>query len=125
MRRTHLSLYYLLSYLLAGGVGLMAAPDVALRLFLSSGSYGDVLPRLTGMLMLGLAIIVFAIIRLKAEAMYPVTLAVRLFFLVGLAALYAYSRDPFFLVILAIVAVGVGLTGALWLKERGAGPAAG
>lgn len=118
MRRTHLSLYYLFTYLASGGLGLLFAPGLSLRLMASNTDYGDVLPRLVGMLMVGLAIIVAAIIRLRIEAFYPVTLLVRLFFVAGLAGLYAYSRDPFFLVILGIVALGVAFTGTNWLLER-------
>ena len=120
MRRTHLSLYYLLSYLTFGGLGLAVAPGLAMKLLFSNVDYGDVLPRLVGMLMLGLAMIVAAIIRLRIEPMYPVTLLVRLFFLVGLMGLFLYARDPFFLAIFTIVLVGVLITGANWLRERGA-----
>jgi hypothetical protein len=49
MKRTHLSLYYLVGYLLPAGIALIAAPKVALKLLLSNGNYGDVLPRLLGM----------------------------------------------------------------------------
>ncbi|HET7211762.1 MAG TPA: hypothetical protein VFI85_08470 [Methyloceanibacter sp.] len=55
MNRTRLSLYYLCSYLLIGGLVLLFFPTEGLRLMLSTGSYGDVFPRVAGMLLAGLA----------------------------------------------------------------------
>jgi hypothetical protein len=118
MHRTHLSLYYLVSYLTVAGLALFLAPGFALSLLLSNGDYGNVFPRLAGMLLLGLAILVGQIIRLRIEALYPTTLIVRLFFLVSFVFLFVISGDPFFLVVFAIVAVGVILTGASYLRDR-------
>jgi hypothetical protein len=118
MHRTHLSLYYLVSYLTVAGLALFLAPGFALPLLLSNGDYGNVFPRLAGMLLLGLAILVGQIIRLRIEALYPTTLIVRLFFLVSFVVLFVISGDPFFLVVFAIVAVGVILTGASYLRDR-------
>lgn len=118
MRRTYWSLYYLLTYLTFGGVGLLVAPRWALTLMASNGDYGDVLPRLAGMMMCGLAIIVANIIRLRADALYPVTLMVRGFFAPCLLALYFYSRDPFFLVILGIMGLGMVFTGTSYLLDK-------
>ena len=121
MNRTHRSLYYLVSYLTVAGLALFLAPGIALPLLLSNGDYGDVFPRLAGMVLIGLAIIVFQIIRLRVEAMYATTLIVRLFFLPSFLFLYAISSDPFFLVVFAIVAVGVVFTGSSYLSERKSG----
>ena len=118
MHRTHLSLYYLVSYLTVAGLALFLAPGFALPLLLSNGDYGNVLPRLAGMLLLGLAILVGQIVRLRIEALYATTLAVRLFFLVSFVFLFAISGDPFFLVVFGIVAVGVILTGVSYLRDR-------
>jgi hypothetical protein len=43
-----LSFIYLATYLLVGGLGFLLVPEMILRLLLSSGSYGDVMPRLVG-----------------------------------------------------------------------------
>ena len=118
MRRTHLSLYYLVSYLTVAGLALFLVPGFALTLLLSNGEYGDVFPRLAGMLLLGLAALVAQIIRLRIEALYATTLGIRIFFLLGFVFLFAISRDPFFLVVFAIVAVGVALTGYSYLRDR-------
>jgi thiol:disulfide interchange protein len=119
MNRTRLSLYYLAGYLTFAGLALLLVPTFALKLLLSNGDYGDVFPRMAGMLLLGLAILISQIIRHRVEVLYPTTLVVRVFFLVVFAYLYLSSSDPFFLVVFGIVALGVILTGYSYLTERG------
>jgi hypothetical protein len=119
VNRTRLSLFYLASYLTVAGLALLLVPTFALQVLFSNGDYGDVIPRLAGMLLLGLAILVTQIIRHRIEALYPTTLVVRLFFLVVLAYLYLSSSDPFFLVVFGIVLLGVVFTGYAYLTERG------
>jgi len=118
MNRTRLSLYYLASYLTFAGLALLLVPTFALQLLFSNGHYGDVFPRLAGMLLLGLAILIVQIIRHRLEVLYPTTLVVRLFFLVVLAYLFLSSSDPFFLVVFGIVLLGVVFTGYAYLTER-------
>ena len=88
MQRTRLSLYYLCSYLLIGGLVLLFLPATGPELLLSNGDYGDVFPRVAGMLLTGLGLFVFAIIRAHADALYPATLIVRAFFLVCMSAFF-------------------------------------
>jgi hypothetical protein len=64
MHRTRLSLFYLAGYLTFAGLALLLVPSFALKLLLSNGDYGDVFPRLAGMLLLGLAMVVFGIVLL-------------------------------------------------------------
>ena len=118
MNRTRLSLFYLAGYLTFAGLALLLVPSFALKLLLSNGDYGGVFPRLAGMVLLGLAILVTQIIRHRVEVLYPTTLVVRLFFLVVLAYLFLSSSDPFFLVVFGIVLMGVVLTGYSYLSER-------
>jgi hypothetical protein len=118
MNRTRLSLFYLCSYLLIGGFVLLFFPNEGLKLLLSNGDYGDVFPRVAGMLLAGLGITVLGIILTRSEALYPVTLFVRAFFLAGFAAFYWLTRDPLFLVLLAIVGFGFVLTSASFLLDR-------
>lgn len=117
MRRTRLSLYYLVSYLTVAGLALFLVPGFALPLLLSNGNYGDVFPRLAGMVLIGLAILVGQIVRLRIEALYPTTLTIRVFFLLGFSFLFAISGDPFFLVVFGIVAIGVVLTGYSYFRD--------
>ncbi len=118
MNRTRISLYYLSGYLLVGGFALVLVPDQTLKLLLSNGHYGEVFPRLAGMLMSGLGMNIAGIIRARAEPLYPATLVVRLYFMVCLVSLYWVSRDPFFLVVLGVVALGVALTLTSYIADR-------
>jgi len=118
MHRTRRSLYYLVGYLTVAGLALFLVPSFALPLLLSNGDYGDVFPRLAGMVLIGLAMMVGQIIRLRIEALYTTTLLIRVFFLVGFAFLFVISGDPFFMVVFAIVAIGVVLTGYSYRRDR-------
>jgi hypothetical protein len=118
MNRTRLSLHYLYSYLIVIGLALLIFPKEALRLLLSNGDYGDVMPRFAGMLMAGLGMNIFGIVLSRAETLYPRTLLVRAFFLVCIATFYATTRDPFFLVLLAVVGFGFVWTGLSYLSEK-------
>ena len=119
MRRTRLSLFYLAGYLLPTGLALLVAPRTTLRLMLSNGQYGsDVFPRVAGLLLLALGIIIVQIIRLRAEALYTTTLMARSVLLVGFLGFYWYTRDPFFLVVLGVVGVGFALTGTSYWLDR-------
>ena len=119
MKLTRLSLYYLAGYLLFAGVALMLVPAFALSLLLSNGQYGDVLPRLLGVVLFALGVFVAQVIRHRLTVLYPTTLAVRAVILVVLAALYVKSSDPLFLVLLGIVGLGFLMTGTAYLRERG------
>lgn len=76
------------------------------------------MPRFAGMLMAGLGMNIFGIVLSRAEVLYPRTLLVRAFFLVCIITFYAMSRDPFFLVLLAVVGFGFVWTGLSYLSEK-------
>lgn len=118
MKRTHRSLYYLIAYLVIAGLGFLLIPQVMLKLLLSNGDYGDIFPRLVGMLILALAILVLQIIRLKIKALYVTTLIVRIMILSCLLGFYLYSQDPFFLIVISIVSLGVVLTGVGYYLDK-------
>jgi hypothetical protein len=59
MNRTRLSLYYLGSYLVVIGVAPLFATHATLNVLQPSGDYGDVFPRVAGMLMSGLRFSIF------------------------------------------------------------------
>src|SRR5205085_5583126 len=97
---------------------LLLVPTWATKLLLSNGSYGEVFPRMAGMLLIGLGLLVVQIIRHKLDVLYTTTLIIRLFFCACFIVFYAISQDPFFLVLLAIVGFGIALTGASYLLDR-------
>jgi hypothetical protein len=118
MNRTRLSLLYLASYLTLIGLGLLFLPDQTLRLLQSNGEYGNLFPRLVGMLMSGMGISVFGLFRARVPELYPATLLIRVYFLVCLAAFYGMSTDPLFLVLIGIVSIGFLWTLVSYLLDR-------
>ncbi len=119
MNKTRLSLYYPATYLTVAGVLLLVAPQFSMRLLFSNGDYDDVFPRVAGMMILGLGLIVIQVIRLRQEQLYSTLWAIRFLFCIGWLGFYFYTRDPYFLVLLAIVGVGFIWTGVNLLQERG------
>jgi len=118
MRRTNRSLIYVAAYLLGAGIFLVLAPRLTLKLLLSTGDYGEILPRLAGLLFLGLGIIIVQIIRYRFAALYLTTLAVRAVFFAGFVWLYIMSRDPLFLVLLAVLGVGMLVTSVSYIVDK-------
>jgi uncharacterized protein YjeT (DUF2065 family) len=118
VNRTHLSLYYLAGYLLPAGALLLLAPDVATKLLLSNRTYDDAPFRLAGILLIGLGILVVQMIRYRLEVLYPTTVVIRLLISATLIGLYLRERDPFFLVILAVVVIGIALTATGYVLDR-------
>jgi hypothetical protein len=102
-----LTFIYLSSYLLMGGLGLLVMPELTLRLLLSNGSYGDVMPRLVGVFMLALGGVILQFVRTHDYRYYRYTIVARIFIFAAMTALYFKSVDPLFLVLDAIVLVGL------------------
>ena len=105
MRR--LTLSYLAAYLLVGGLGLLLAPALALRLLLSNGDYGDVMPRLVGMFMVALGGVNLQFVRARDYRYYLYTIVARSFIVLVQTAHYFHARDPLFLVLDGIVLIGL------------------
>ena len=118
MTKTRASLFYLVSYLILIGVGLLLAPHATLQILHSNGDYGDVFPRVTDMLMSGLGLSVFGMIHARASEQYPATLVVRVYFLACISVFYRMTRDPLFLLLLGIVGLGFLLTLGAYLLDR-------
>jgi uncharacterized protein YjeT (DUF2065 family) len=118
MRRTNLSLYYLAGYLVPAGLLLLFVPEFATKLVLSNTTYDYAPFRLAGVLLLVIGILIIQIIRYRLEMLYTTTLVARGLIGLTLAYLFLSTGDPFFLVILIVVLVGVILTGASFLADR-------
>ena len=118
--KTRLSLYYLATYLFFTGVGLLFAPQFSLKLLLSTGHYENTFVQFTGAFMIALSLVVSQIIRHSVEVLYTTTLAVRVFFIVVIVWFYVQTQDPLFLVVLAVVALGVALTATSYILDRSA-----
>jgi hypothetical protein len=102
-----LTFIYLASYLLVGGLGLLIVPELTLWLLLSNGNYGDVMPRLVGVFMVALGGVILQFVRARDYRYYGYTIIARILIVVALTVLYFKARDPLFLVLDAIVLVGL------------------
>ena len=119
--KTRLSLYYLVTYLFLTGVALLFVPQLSLKILFSTGHYENAFVQFTGAFMIALSILVAQIIRHRVAVLYPTTLFVRTFFIVVIVALYLQTNDPLFLVVLAVVSIGVALTTTAFLLDRRSG----
>ena len=118
MRRTNLSLYYLAGYLVPAGLLLLFVPEFATKLLLSNRTYDYAPFHLAGVLLLVIGILVIQIIRYRLEQLYTTTLVARALISATLLWLFLTTGDPFFAVVLVIVLIGVGLTGASYYLDR-------
>ena len=116
--KTRLSLFYVAGYLMTGGAAFLLDPDMALKLFFSTGVYDEVMVRFVGLLLLALGILVLQIIRHRVADLYRSTLLVRTMILVSLILFYAFYRDPLMLVLFVIVAVGYVATWICLLFDK-------
>lgn len=124
--KTRLSLFYLAGYTIPSGLLLLFAPQVALQLLFSNraADYGDIMPRLAGVVILALGMIVVRVIWLRLDVLYTTFIAVRAVMLTCIAGLYFYSRDPFFISLFIVVGLGFVLTIAGYLADRRENPVA-
>jgi hypothetical protein len=120
MSWTRVSFFYLMTYLGLGGVGLLAAPEVAMRLLGSTSGYSPPLARFIGAFMVALSVIVIQIVRHRVEVLYPTAFLARVPLLATTLWLYLESRDLLFLSISGIVGLGMLLTAAGFIADRGA-----
>jgi len=73
----------------------------------SNGTYGDLMPRVVGMFMLALGGLIFQFVRAQDYCYYLYSAVARTFIVLVLTTLYVRSHDPLFLVLDAIVLVGL------------------
>lgn len=118
LTKTRYSLFYLATYLMLTGVGLMFAPLWTLQLLLSNGHYDTVFVQFLGAFMIAVSVLVIQMIRFRLNVLYPTTVFIRLFFIASITWFYAATRDPLFLVILGVVGLGVILTTSGLILDR-------
>lgn len=103
----HVTLTYLTTYLFVGGLGFLLVPDFTLRLMFSNGEYGVVMPRVVGMFMLVLSGLIFQFVHHRDYRYYIYTVFARSFIVLVFTAIYLQTKDPLFLVLNAIVLIGL------------------
>jgi len=118
MRWTRMSFIYLVGYLWLGGLGLLAAHEIAIGFLGSSAAYPPVILRLLGGILIALGVVVADIARRGIEVLYPTTLVVRTILLAIILWSYAASGDMMFLSFAAIVALGMVFTGVGLINDR-------
>ena len=110
---------FVMSYLFLTGLGLLIAPGATLESMGSSVDYGSIMPRWVGMFSVALAAVIGQVLRHKLTVLYPLGFFMPGAMLFGFLALYFKSGDKLFLVVAAVVAVGVVATGvSLWLDKK-------
>ena len=115
-----LTVIYLRTYLLLGGVGLLLAPEIAPRLLLSNGAYGDVMPRVAGMFMIVVSGFIGQFVKRSDYTYYGYTVLARSFIVIVFTALYWKTRDPLFLVLDGIVLLGLVPSAYVFLTAENA-----
>src|SRR2546427_181882 len=104
---TRLSFYYLMSYLGFGGIALLAAPEPAIKLLGSTGTYPAATLQMIGGFMVALSIIIINIVRYRVEVLYPITLLARVVLLATFLWIFFDTHDPLFLVLSGVVGLGM------------------
>ena len=112
-------LMYLASYLFFGGAGFAFMPELTLKMFMSNGEYGDIMPRVAGLFMVALSGLITMFVVRRDYSYYAYSVFARTAIVGFMVVLYLKSGDPLFLVFNAIVLVG--LLPSIWLffTERG------
>lgn len=115
--RTRLCLCYVAGYLVITGLALLVAPGASLGLMLSTAEYGEVMPRWVAMMSLALGVLIAQTVRHRLTVLYPLGFFMPAGMLAGFVGLYELSADPLFLSLLAVVGVGVAVTGTSLLFD--------
>jgi hypothetical protein len=119
LRLKRIAFVYLISYLAVAAVGFGLAPTLTLKLFFSTGDYGVIMPRLLGAMMGVLSFLLLMVYRSGDWQKYsPYTMMARAPLVLFIFYLYYLSRDPMFLIINAIVLVGLITTAVGTLLQR-------
>ena len=118
MPKTRLSLYYLATYLLFGGFGFLITPGLAMKLLQSDTEFDKMVLRVLGMFMIGLGFLIVQVIRLRVSALYASTLIMLGVFSICLVAFFMMTYNPFFMIMLVVVVIGIVLTSWSVIEDR-------
>jgi len=101
------------------------APEPGVRLLGSNGTYPPAMLRFLGGFMIALAIVIIQIVRHRIEVLYPTTLMVRTVLIATVIWLFIETRDPLFLTLTGIIALGMIFTSLALVADKKAGGARG
>jgi hypothetical protein len=117
--KTRRSLFYLATYLTLTGLAMLFSPAWFLKLLFASHEYPGAFVQFSGILMIGLGIVVMNVIRYGSPVFYRATLMARIPMWLLILGLYFYTRETAFIVILGVLGLGIVITGSCYLAERG------
>jgi hypothetical protein len=115
-------LFYLAGYLTLTGLALIFIPHLFLRLLFANHEYPGAFVQFSGVLMIGLAVVVMNVIKYGNRALYRTTLMARIPMWILTLGLYFYTNETFFIVVLCVLGLGIVLTGTFYLQERANSP---
>lgn len=119
MPRTRRSLFYLAGYLMITGLAFLFAPQASLKILFANHEYPSAFVQFSGILMIGLAVVVANVIRYGSPVFYRATLMARIPMWIATFGLYLYTKETAFIVILGVLGLGILVTGSCYLSERG------
>jgi hypothetical protein len=120
--KTRRSLFYLAGYLSLTGLALLFIPHIFLKLLFATQDYPGAFVQLSGVLMIGLSIVVMNIIRYGNRVLYRTTLMARIPMWIMILGIYFETKETFFIVVLGVLGLGIVLTGTFYLQERANSP---
>jgi len=112
-------LFYLAGYLTITGLALLFTPQSFLKLAFANHEYPNAFVEFSGILMIGLAVVVMNIIKYGNRVLYRTTLMARIPMWICTLGLYLHTRETFFVVVLCVLGLGIVLTGSFYLAESG------
>ncbi len=110
MKYTRLSLLYPIVVLLVSGLILLIQPSLVFSILKSNTTYRPEIANLLGMMFIGLGIIILLIFWHKAQNIYKWTIPVRIFFCICSIGFYFLYQNPFFIMLLFIILIGIFIT---------------
>ena len=113
-----ITLIYLASYLMIGGIGCGFFPAIVLELFMSTGNYGDIMPRMVGMFMIVLGLLIMMFVINRDYKYYLPTIIARTFIVIFMIYLYFATNDILFVILLIVVSLGLLPSVFVFLKDR-------
>lgn len=117
MNKTRRSLFYLAGYLFPTGLGLLLAPQWFMKLLFVNHEYSDAFPQFSGILLVGLGIVVVSVILKGDPFFYRMTLLVRIPIWIATLGIYLHTGETFFLAVLGVLGLGILITGSMYLLE--------
>ncbi|MCU1329477.1 MAG: hypothetical protein JWN34_4847 [Bryobacterales bacterium] len=119
MPKTRSTLYYLATYLFLTGLALFLAPQLTLKMLMANHAYPGTFVQFSGVLMIGLAIVVANVILYGGPKFYRATLLARIPMWFLILGLYVETQETALVIVLGVLGLGILLTGSCYLRERG------